>query len=108
MVLAELDYHLTTKISGKAAADALASMRAWSGTDRLKLATVGWPLLTEAEQLMRRYADQDAIGMTDAVNAVLAWALPSPVILGLDHHYRDVIAPRTAKEPPLQVVPDPL
>ncbi|MBA4860529.1 PIN domain-containing protein [Streptomyces sp. PSKA54] len=108
MVLAELDYHLTTKISGKAAADALASMRAWAGTDRLKLATVGWPLISEAEQLMRRYADQDAIGMTDAVNAVLAWALPSPAILALDHHYRDVIAPRTAKEPPLHVVPDPL
>lgn len=33
MVLAELDYHLTTKISGKAAADALASMRAWASTD---------------------------------------------------------------------------
>ena len=28
MVLAELDYHLTTRISGQAAADALASMRA--------------------------------------------------------------------------------
>ncbi|MGW1718030.1 PIN domain-containing protein [Streptomyces sp. NPDC002156] len=28
LVLTELDYHLTTKISGRAAADALASMRA--------------------------------------------------------------------------------
>jgi predicted nucleic acid-binding protein len=44
LVLAELDYHLTTKISGKAAADALASMRAWAGTDRFTLATVGWLL----------------------------------------------------------------
>ncbi|MCX5234371.1 type II toxin-antitoxin system VapC family toxin [Streptomyces prunicolor] len=105
MVLAELDYHLTKKISGKAAADALASMRAWASTDRLTLATVGWPLLSEAERLMRTYADHDAIGMTDAVNAVLAWALPQPVVLALDHHYRDVIAPRTMAEVPLHVLP---
>ncbi|MEU9329797.1 PIN domain-containing protein [Streptomyces canus] len=105
MVLAELDYHLTTKISGKAAAEALASMRAWASTDRLTLATVGWPLLGEAERLMRTYADHDAIGMTDAVNALLAWALPQPVVLALDHHYRDVIAPRTATERHLHVLP---
>lgn len=105
MVLAELDYHLTTKISGKAAADALASMRAWSSTDRLELAAVGWPLLSEAERLMRTYSDHDAIGMTDAVNAVLAWSLPQPVVLALDHHYRNVIAPRTAAEAPLRVLP---
>jgi len=105
MVLTELDYHLTTRISGKAAADALAAMRAWASTDRLKLATVGWPLLTEAEHLMRTYSDHDAIGMTDAVNAVLAWALPQPVVLALDHHYRDIIAPRTTAERPLQVSP---
>lgn len=35
MVLAELDYHLTTRINGRAAADALVSMRAWASTDRL-------------------------------------------------------------------------
>ncbi|PAZ15307.1 VapC toxin family PIN domain ribonuclease [Streptomyces sp. SA15] len=104
-VLAELDYHLTTKISGKAAADALASMRAWASTDRLKLATVGWPLLDEAEHLMRTYADHDAIGLTDAVNAALAWALPQPVILALDHHYRNVIAPRETAEKRLSVLP---
>lgn len=105
MVLAELDYHLTTRISGKAAADALASMRAWASTDRLTLATVGWPLLSEAERLMRTYADHDAIGMTDAVNAVLAWTLPQPVVLSFDHHYRDVIAPRSSKERHLHVLP---
>ncbi|MEU9172316.1 PIN domain-containing protein [Streptomyces sp. NPDC048420] len=105
MVLAELDYHLTTKISGKAAADALASMRAWASTDRLTLATVSWPLLSEAEHLMRTYADHDAIGMTDAVNAVLAWSLPQPVVLTLDHHYRNVIAPRTSAEAPLLALP---
>ncbi|WP_329250240.1 hypothetical protein OG223_19945 [Streptomyces sp. NBC_01478] len=80
-------------------------MRAWASTDRLTLATVGWPLLSEAERLMRTYADHDAIGMTDAVNAVLAWALPQPVVLALDHHYRDVIAPRTGAEVPLHVLP---
>jgi predicted nucleic acid-binding protein len=105
MVLAELDYHLTTKISGKAAADTLAGLRAWASTDRLKLATIGWPILGEAERLMRTYADRDAIGMTDAVNAVLAWALPQPVVLALDRHYRNVIAPRTASEQPLHVLP---
>jgi predicted nucleic acid-binding protein len=105
MVLAELDYHLTTRISGRAAADALASMRAWASTDRLKLASVGWPLLSEAERLMRTYSDHDAIGMTDAVNAVVAWSLPQPVVLALDHHYRDVIAPRTSTEAPLLVLP---
>jgi predicted nucleic acid-binding protein len=81
-------------------------MRAWASTDRLKLATVAWPLLSEAERLMRTYADHDAIGLTDAVNATLAWALPQPVVLALDHHYRDVIVPRTAIQSPLLVLPD--
>jgi predicted nucleic acid-binding protein len=61
--------------------------------------------LNEAERLMRTYADHDAIGLTDAVNALLAWTLPQPVILSLDHHYRNVIAPRTAAEKPLSVLP---
>ncbi|NUR04492.1 MAG: PIN domain-containing protein [Streptomyces sp.] len=107
LVLAELDHHLTTRISGRAAADALSSMRAWASTDRLTLAALGWPLLSEAERLMRTYADHDAIGLTDAVNATLAWALPQPVVLALDHHYRDVIVPRTAAQAPLLVLPDP-
>ncbi|WP_330290806.1 type II toxin-antitoxin system VapC family toxin [Streptomyces sp. NBC_00576] len=107
LVLAELDYHLTTKISGRAAADALASMRAWASTDRLQLVAVGWPLLSDAERLMRTYADHDAIGMTDAVNALLAWTFRQPVVLSFDHHYRDVIAPRTAAEKPLHVLPVP-
>ncbi|MCX5524251.1 PIN domain-containing protein [Streptomyces bobili] len=105
LVLTELDYHLTTKISGRAAADALASMRAWASTDRLQLAAVGWPLLSDAERLMRTYADHDAIGMTDAVNALLAWTLPQPVVLSFDQHYRNVIAPRTAAEKSLHVLP---
>ncbi|WPO71760.1 type II toxin-antitoxin system VapC family toxin [Streptomyces sp. KN37] len=105
LVLAELDYRLTTKISGTAAADTLTSLRAWASTDRLKLAPMTWPLLSQAEQLMRKYSDQDATGLTDAVNAALAWALPQPVVLALDHHYRDVIAPRTANDQPLHVLP---
>ncbi|MDQ0930612.1 type II toxin-antitoxin system VapC family toxin [Streptomyces turgidiscabies] len=105
LVLTELDYHLTTKISGRAAADALASMRAWASTDRLQLVTVGWPLLSEAERLMRTDADHDVIGMTDAVNALLAWTFRQPVVLSFDHHYQDVIAPRTAAEKPLLVLP---
>lgn len=64
-------------------------------------------MLSEAERLMRTYADHDAIGMTDAVNALLAWTLPQPVVLTLDHHYRNVIAPRTPTEKPLQVLPIP-
>lgn len=54
---------------------------------------------------MRTYTDHDAIDMTDAVNAVLAWSLPEPVVLALDHHYRDVIAPRTPTESRLRVLP---
>lgn len=106
MVLAELDYLLTRRISGQVAANAMASMRAWAGVGRLELAAVRWPILGEAERLMRMYADHDAIGLTDAVNAVLAWALPQPVVLSFDHHYRDVIAPRMSCEAPLQVLPD--
>lgn len=62
-------------------------------------------VLSADARLMRTYADHDAIGMTDAVNAVLAWALPQPVVLALDRHYRNVIAPRTASEQPLHVLP---
>ncbi|MFD4400030.1 type II toxin-antitoxin system VapC family toxin [Kitasatospora sp. NPDC058478] len=49
-------------------------------------------LYADAEQLLRQYQDH-ALGLADAVNAVLAWWLQRPAVLSFDHHYRAVLAP---------------
>ncbi|MCC2280746.1 PIN domain-containing protein [Streptomyces sp. ET3-23] len=75
MVLVELDYHLHRRVGTRAAIEAAASLGAWAGVGRAEFVQVTRPLHAEAVELMRTYADH-AIGLTDALNAVIAWRLP--------------------------------
>ncbi|MEU8653803.1 PIN domain-containing protein [Streptomyces sp. NPDC048737] len=103
LVLAELDYLLHQQASEKEAVEAVSRLRALVGTGYARIPVVDGKLLGEAEKIQRDYMGQ-AIGLTDAVNACLAWRLQLPMILSFDNHYR-IIAPRRSGERPLDVRP---
>ncbi|WP_221354512.1 hypothetical protein [Streptomyces beigongshangae] len=74
-----------------------------AATGYARVPVVDAQLLGEAEKVQRRYMGQ-AIGLTDAVNACLAWWLQHPMVLSFDNHYR-IIAPRRSDEAALDVRP---
>ncbi|MFC5723403.1 type II toxin-antitoxin system VapC family toxin [Streptomyces gamaensis] len=104
LVLAELDHLLITRLNEKAARHAVATICALENQGQVRLPGVDRRLLTEAGDLLDRYQGR-ALGLTDAVNACLAWRLPVPRILSFDQHYSHTIAPRTPSERRLEVVP---
>ncbi|MCF1599370.1 type II toxin-antitoxin system VapC family toxin [Streptomyces muensis] len=103
LVLAELDYLLHQQASEKEAVEAVCRLRALVSAGYARVPAVDAKLLGEAEKIQRDYMGQ-AIGLTDAVNACLAWRLQLPTVLSFDNHYR-VIAPRRSGERPLDVRP---
>ncbi|GGY87438.1 hypothetical protein GCM10010365_01720 [Streptomyces poonensis] len=83
--------------------EAVSRLRALVGAGYARVPGVDGQLLGEAEEIQRDYLGQ-AIGLTDAVNACLAWRLQQPTVLSFDNHYR-IIAPRRPGERPLDVRP---
>ncbi|WP_189854254.1 hypothetical protein [Streptomyces poonensis] len=81
----------------------MSRLRALVGAGYARVPGVDGQLLGEAEEIQRDYLGQ-AIGLTDAVNACLAWRLQQPTVLSFDNHYR-IIAPRRPGERPLDVRP---
>ncbi|KQV21280.1 hypothetical protein [Kitasatospora sp. Root107] len=77
---------------------------ALAGQGRVQIAEADRQLLAEAAGLMSRHLGQ-ALGLTDCVNAALAWRLARPTLLSFDHHYETVLAPRRAGEHPIEVHP---
>ncbi|MFC7620572.1 PIN domain-containing protein [Microlunatus sp. GCM10028923] len=85
MVLAELDYLLTTGISADAAEQALDYVIGQSAIERFEVPDIG-PELAAAQVVMRRHSE---IGLTDAMNVALAATFRTNVILTLDRkHFR--------------------
>ena len=85
MVLAELDYLLTTGISATAAEQALDYMLGQIAIRRFEVPDVG-PELAAAQVIMRRHSE---IGLTDAMNVALAATFRTNAILTLDRkHFR--------------------
>ncbi|MFG2895420.1 type II toxin-antitoxin system VapC family toxin [Streptomyces sp. NPDC048248] len=106
LVLDELDHLLTSRAGEHIAVEAVTRIGALARTGALQIASVDGRLLGEAEALMRTYMGHK-LGLTDCVNAALAWRLNRPAILSMDHHYADVLAPRTQTEARLEVIPGP-
>jgi uncharacterized protein len=107
LVLCELDHLLHDRVGERAALEATKRLAALGRLGHVQIAQVNGSLLTEAENLLETYFGH-ALGLTDAVNAALAWRLQQPVILSFDHHYADVLAPRTRAETRIGVVPGPV
>jgi len=103
LVLAELDYLLHQQASEKEAVEAVTRLRALVAVGYARIPVVDGKLLGEAEKIQRDYLGQ-AMGLTDAVNACLAWRLQQPTVLSFDNHYR-IITPRWSSERPLDVRP---
>lgn len=107
LVLCELDHLLHDRVGERAALEATKRLAALGRLGHVQIAQVNGALLTEAEKLMETYFGH-ALGLTDTVNAALTWRLQRPVILSFDHHYADILAPRTPAEARIEVVPGPV
>ncbi|MER0476841.1 PIN domain-containing protein [Streptomyces sp. Edi2] len=107
LVLDELDHLLTGRAGEHIAVEAVTRIGALARTGSLQIPAVDGRLLGEAEDLMRAYLGH-RLGLTDCVNAALTWRLNRPTILTMDHHYTDVLAPRTRSERRLEALPGPI
>lgn len=87
-VVAELDYLVATRVGVDAELAALSELAggAW------ELPTFGREDLDTARRLITRYQDQ-AIGVADASNVVLAARFHTRTIATLDHRHFDVLRP---------------
>ncbi len=97
-VVAELDYLVGTRIGVQAE---LAVLRELSGPS-YELAALDASLLSAAEEVVARYADQ-GIGVTDASIVVLAQKYRTDRVLTLDRRHFTVL--RTANEAPFILLP---
>ncbi|MGP3949721.1 hypothetical protein [Streptomyces sp. 7N604] len=104
LVLAELDYLLMARAGETTAVQAAERIAGLASVGQVRIAQVNHVAIREAADVLRQYQGQ-AIGLTDAVNACLAWKLRRPVILSFDGHYRHTISPRKAGEKHLEVLP---
>ncbi|MEU7642849.1 hypothetical protein AB0C11_43875 [Streptomyces sp. NPDC039016] len=74
-----LDHLLTNRAGEHIAIEAVTRIGALARTGALQIAVVDGKLLDEAEDLMRTYKGH-RLGLTDCVNAALAWRLRCPAI----------------------------
>ncbi|WBB58088.1 PIN domain-containing protein [Streptomyces sp. WMMC500] len=92
MVLAELDYMLTTALGADPAQRALDYVLEKVAVRRFEIPETE-PHLAAARAVMRRYPD---IGLTDAMNAALAAEFRTDVLLTLDRKHFRTLRPLTA------------
>lgn len=92
MVLAELDYLVTTKIGAQAAYNAIDFLA--KGAEKRKFSSPDiTPHLRTAMTVLEGYRDADGgkgIGLTDAMNVALAAAYRTNVMFTSDRHFRMV------------------
>lgn len=91
LVLAELDYLLTTRIGAEAAQAALAHIRDRVAVRRYAVPEIE-PHLSTALVTMRRYPQ---IGLTDTMNVVMASQYHTDSILTLDRRHMRMVRPLT-------------
>jgi predicted nucleic acid-binding protein len=103
LVLAELDYLLTTRISPQTAQTALAHVRDRVAERRYAVPEVE-PHLSTALVTMRRYPQ---IGLTDTMNVVMASEYRTAAILTLDRRHFRAVRPLTG-HPAFRLLPDDL
>jgi predicted nucleic acid-binding protein len=94
MVLAELDYLLTTRIGPEAAQGALTHIRDRVAVRRYAVPEVEHHLST-ALVTMRRYPQ---IGLTDTMNVVMAAEYHTDLLLTLDRRHFRMVRPLTGHE----------
>lgn len=105
MVLAELDYLVTGHLGPKAAITMLGHIADRVAVGRFEVPEVG-PHLHAARAVMQRYVDL-SIGLTDAMNAVLAKEFRTHAMFTIDRKHFRAIRPLTPHDA-FRLVPDDL
>jgi predicted nucleic acid-binding protein len=100
-VLAEFDYLVATRHGPDPARSALGYMNGRAATGRWEVADLG-PHLVAAHAVL---GDYPAIGLTDAINVVLAREYRTDVIATLDRRHFRMIRPLT-RHPAFRLLPD--
>lgn len=100
MVLAEVDYMVTTRFGVKAALGFLDDVIAGV----YEVARVESPEMVAARAVMSTYADSN-IGLTDAMNVVLADRCGTDRILTLDQRHFRVVRPLSAARSSFRLLP---
>jgi predicted nucleic acid-binding protein len=96
LVLAEADYLITSRVGQEAAFAALDYIARKAALGRFEVPEVG-PHLYSARAVMQTYAGLD-IGLTDAMNVVLAREFRTNALATLDRKHARAIRPLTAHE----------
>jgi predicted nucleic acid-binding protein len=108
MVLAELDYLITTRAGARKALAAARFIERGTATRRFEVPAVSTHL-SAALAVAEGYADADGgkgIGLTDAMNVALAAAYRTDAMFTTDRHFR-MIRPLTG-HPAFRLLPDDL
>ena len=105
LVLAEMDYLVTSRVGQAAAFNALDYIARKTALGRFQVPEVE-PHLYAARAVMQTYADLD-IGLTDAMNVVLAREFRTNALATLDRKNARAIRPLTAHEA-FHLLPDDL
>lgn len=100
LVLAELDYLVATRL-GVAASLAVIDELTGGAYD---IAGVGVDDITAARAVIAKYADLN-IGLTDAINVVLADRYGTAAIATLDQRHFRAVTPLTSRHPAFTVLP---
>jgi predicted nucleic acid-binding protein len=103
LVLAELDYLLSTRVGPEAAQTALAHIRDHVAVRRYAVPEIE-PHLSTALVTMHRYPQ---IGLTDTMNVVMAAQYHTDAILTLDRRHFRMLRPLTG-HPAFRLLPDDL
>lgn len=106
MVLAELDYLITSRAGARKALAAARFIERNVATRRFEVPPIG-PHLSAAIAVAEGYADADGgkgIGMADAMNVALAAAYRTDVVFTSDRHFR-MVRPLTGHEA-FRLLPD--
>ncbi len=108
MVLAELDYLLTSRVGASVAINALDFIARQAEARRFEIPDTA-PHLRSAIAVMRGYADADGgagVGLTDAMNVALAAAFQTADLFTTDRHFR-MMRPLTG-QPAFRLFPEDL
>ncbi|UQI46060.1 PIN domain-containing protein [Streptomyces sp. HU2014] len=108
LVLAELDYLITSRKGARAAITAARFIETNTATRRFEVPPVG-PHLSAAIAVAQGYTDADGgkgIGLADAMNVALAAVYATDLIFTTDRHFR-MVRPLTG-HPSFRLLPDDL
>ncbi|MPZ27682.1 MAG: PIN domain-containing protein [Micromonosporaceae bacterium] len=100
MVMAELDYLVSTRLGGQASLTVLDELTGGA----YEVAAIALSDLIEAREVVAQYIDMN-VGLTDAVNVILAARVGTDAMLTLDERHFRALRPRGDRFSAFRVLP---